>query len=52
MTIKEKIMQKFAGIFFIVMSILAIWLEKDATIAVIFVPLGLYLIFTKKQIMY
>ena len=52
MTIKEKIMQKFAGIFFIAVSIITFILEKDLTIAILFVPLGLWMMFTRKKIMY
>lgn len=52
MTIKDKILQIISGIFFILASILLIWLENDATVAILFVPLGLYLMFTKEQVMF
>lgn len=49
MTTKEKIVQKLYGLFFIIASIFPIWLENNGTVALLFVPFGLYLIFTKKK---
>lgn len=51
MTVKEKMIQKLSGASLIFISHMATWIENDATIAIILVPLGLYLIFTRKKIM-
>lgn len=48
----EKFLQKISGLFLILFSLLVAWLDNDAGAAVLFVPLGLYLIFTQKQVMY
>lgn len=45
---KEKIIQKIMGIFCILAGIIMIYAENDITIAVVSVPLGLYLLFTRK----
>ena len=52
MNIKEKIMQKLSGLFLIAMSIVSIPMENDATLAFILIPLGLWMLFSKKQIIY
>jgi hypothetical protein len=50
--IMKHIEQKIAGIFLALASIPVIHFENDATVAALFIPLGLYLIFTKKKVMY
>lgn len=50
--IMKNIEQKIAGIFLALTSIPVICFENDATVAALFIPLGLYLIFTKKKVMY
>lgn len=47
----DRIFQKVAGVFFVTISVLSVCLN-EAGIAVLFVPFGLYLLFTKKQVMY
>lgn len=47
----EKLKQKLSGIVLVITGILSILPEMDATAAVLFVPLGLYLTFTKEQVM-
>lgn len=43
--------QRLTGIFLLVFTVLAVMLTGgDATIAIITIPLGLYLIFTKKMV--
>ena len=46
--IRLGIQQKLMGLFFILVSVLMIVLDNDATVAVLFVPAGIYFIFTKK----
>lgn len=48
----KHIEQKIAGIFLALASIPVIYFENDATVAALFIPLGLYLIFTRKKVMY
>ena len=48
----KNIEQKIAGIFLALTSIPVICFEKDATVAALFIPLGFYMIFTKKKVMY
>lgn len=48
----KHIEQKIAGIFLVLASIPVICFENDGTVAALFIPLGLYLILTKKKIMY
>lgn len=44
--------QRLAGLFMVIANIpLAIWVN-DGTAAMMLVPLGLYLLFTKKQVMF
>lgn len=50
--IMKHIGQKIAGIFLALASIPVIHFENDATVAALFIPLGLYLIFTRKKVMY
>lgn len=52
MTIKEKIIQKLSGIIFIAISVIVTCFDNDATIAMIFVPLGIWMLFSKKRILY
>lgn len=47
----EKLKQKVSGIVLAIAGILSIIPENDATAAVLFVPLGLYLLMTKEQVM-
>lgn len=46
--IKLGILQKFAGIFFLFVGFLPLLLDKDITLLLLFVPIGLFLVFTKK----
>lgn len=48
----EKLKQKLAGIVLVFVGILSVIPEHDATAAVLIVPLGLYALFTKEQVMY
>lgn len=43
------IMKKFAGILFIGISVADALLLEDLTVGSIFVPLGLYLVFTRRK---
>ena len=48
-----KAKQKFIGLIAIAVSIVSpILLDGDATISVIMLPLGIYMIFTKKKVIY
>ena len=48
-----KAKQKFIGLIAIAVSIASpILLDGDATISVIMLPLGIYMIFTKKKVIY
>lgn len=47
--LKYYIMQKLMGITLILVSLIPISIEKDGTLALLFVPMGLYLIFTKDK---
>ena len=49
---KEKIKQKLSGIVLVIVGILSVLPEHDATFALLVVPLGLYVTFTKEQVMY
>lgn len=49
-SIKQKIIQKIAGVFFIGASIIPIYLDSEATAGLILIPLGTYLLFTKHQV--
>lgn len=42
------LIQKLIGVFAVLFSILAMVLVKDGTVALLFIPLGLYLIFTRR----
>lgn len=46
---KYFIMQKMIGTLLLAVTALSIWVLKDATAALITLPLGLYLIFTRKM---
>lgn len=46
---KYFIMQKMIGTLLLAVTALSIWVLKDATAALITMPLGLYLIFTRKM---
>lgn len=46
----KKILQKIAGIALIALTIWAIKLTTEGTVAFITIPLGLWLIFSKEQI--
>lgn len=48
--LKYYIMQKLMGVVLILCSIIPILIENDGTVAVLFIPLGLYLIFTKEKV--
>ncbi len=51
---KQKIFlvkQKICGLFWIVIAIISYFTDKDATLALIAIPFGLYLIFTKRIVM-
>ena len=48
---RNQMVQKFCGVLTIVLTVPAVMLEYDATIAIITVPLGLALIFAKEMIM-
>ena len=43
--------QKICGLFWIVIAIVSYFIDKDATLALIAIPFGLYLIFTKRVVM-
>lgn len=48
-----KVKQKLIGTALIIISVLIpILLEGDATISVIMLPLGIYVLFTKKKVVY
>lgn len=47
---KAFIMQKLVGVLMIVLTGIYIWVAKDATAAIITVPLGILLIFSKELI--
>ena len=47
---KQKIIQKLAGVLLIVGSIYAASLDGDGTFALIAVPLGLFLLFTRHNV--
>ena len=49
MTVKEKMIQKICGASLIAASHFPIWWGNDGTIAMIFVPIGLYLMLTRKK---
>ena len=44
--------QKLCGFLFVVISILLPLMDGDATVSVLILPLGVYLLFTKEKIMY
>ena len=45
--------QKLYGLIFVIIGVITpIILDGDATVSLLFIPLGLYLIFTKNKIMY
>lgn len=46
----EKLKQKLSGIALIIAGILSVIPDHDATAAAIIVPLGLYLVFTREQV--
>ena len=51
---KQKIFfikQKACGLFWIIASVVSYLIDKDATLALIAIPFGLYLIFTKRIVM-
>ncbi len=48
--LKYYMIQKSMGIFFILVSLAMILIDNDATVALFFVPLGLYLIFTREKV--
>lgn len=48
----QKLKQKLSGIALVIVGILSILPENDATAALLFIPIGLYATFTKEQIMY
>lgn len=50
MTKKQKRKQIIVGLILIILGILSITIENDATAAVLVVPLGVYAIFTKEKI--
>ena len=47
---KYLLRQKFAGLVLVIASILLAMLFAEGTVGLLFVPVGLYLIFTKKVI--
>lgn len=47
----EKLKQKLSGIVLVLLGIISVIPEHDATAAVLIVPLGLYLVFTREQVM-
>ena len=48
----RKLKQKLSGIALVIIGILSILPEKDATAALLLVPIGLYVTFTKEQVTY
>ena len=45
--------QKLCGLIFVIIGVITpIILDGDATVSLLLIPLGLYLIFTKNKIMY
>lgn len=44
--------QKLMGLVMVVIGVLSVIPERDATAAVMLVPLGLYVLFTKKNVLY
>lgn len=44
---KRSLEQKIIGVLLIVLSLIVMELDNDGTAAVIFVPFGIYMIFTK-----
>lgn len=46
--IRLGIQQKLMGLFFILVSVLMVLIDGDGTVGVMFVPFGIYMIFTKK----
>ena len=55
-TMRDKIYylkQKLCGLIFVIIGVITpIILDGDATVSLLLIPLGLYLIFTKNKIMY
>lgn len=47
----KKIMQKIAGIALIALNVLGVKLTADGTAAIVLIPLGLWLLFSKEQIL-
>lgn len=45
-------MQKISGFIMILLSIIVTILDNDAGAAMMLVPLGLYLVFARKQVMF
>jgi len=51
---KQKIFfikQKACGLFWIIASVVSYLIDKDATLALIAIPFGVYLVFTRKMVM-
>lgn len=47
--LKYYIMQKLMGVALILVSLIPILIENDGTLALLFIPMGLYFIFTKEK---
>ena len=45
-------LQKLIGLVVVLASLVPIWLDSDGTAALLLVPIGLYMLFTKKDILY
>lgn len=45
------IKQKACGLFWIIASVVSYLIDKDATLALIAIPFGIYLVFTRKMVM-
>lgn len=43
--------QKLLGLALVALGILSVFIEYDATFAVLFVPIGLYLMLTKRDVL-
>lgn len=48
----DKIKQKLYGIALIAIGILSVLPDKDATAALLIVPMGIYMVFTKEKVTY
>lgn len=47
---KYYLLQKLMGVFFIVAGVVPLWLDRDSTMLVLCLPMGLWFIFSKEPI--